>query len=54
MIKTKTHGSTSTPLRGFSTQGYTKAYPIIAPLIDPKKNSKECLTKASKECIIHV
>jgi len=35
------NGSVSTPVRGFNTQGYTKAYPRLAPAIDPKKISKE-------------
>jgi hypothetical protein len=41
MVEVLQNGSTSTPLRGFSTQGYTRTYPRIAPAIDPKKISKD-------------
>ena len=41
MIEVLQNGSTSTPLRGFSTLGYTRTYPRIAPAIDPKKISKD-------------
>jgi len=47
MIKSTKNGSTSTPVRGLSSLGYTQGYPILAPLTAPKKiqkNSKECLT----------